>query len=128
MRRQTFHWRRDRHLFMCGIAGIFDFTGPGPIDPVLLTRMTDTIAHRGPDGAGYHAEGGVGLGHRRLAIIDVAHGQQPMFNEDGSVAIVFNGEIYKFQDLVSELQAAGHRFRTACDTEVIVHAWEQWGA
>jgi asparagine synthase (glutamine-hydrolysing) len=113
---------------MCGIAGIFDFTGPGPIDRALLARMTDAIAHRGPDGAGYHLEGGVGLGHRRLAIIDVAHGHQPMFNEDGSVAIVFNGEIYNFQELVAELRRAGHRFRTASDTEVIVHAWEQWGA
>ena len=113
---------------MCGIAGIFDFTGPSPVDQSLLVRITDTIAHRGPDGAGYHIEAGVGLGHRRLAIIDVAHGQQPMFNEDGSVAIVFNGEIYNFQELVAELRRAGHRFRTACDTEVIVHAWEQWGA
>ncbi|HMI95498.1 MAG TPA: hypothetical protein VK479_03235, partial [Micropepsaceae bacterium] len=113
---------------MCGIAGIFDLAGPGPVDRRLLTAMTNAIAHRGPDGAGYHLDPGVGLGHRRLAIIDVAHGQQPMFNEDGSVAIVYNGEIYNFQELVPELQRAGHRFRTQCDTEVIVHAWEQWGA
>jgi asparagine synthase (glutamine-hydrolysing) len=119
---------KDQRRFMCGIAGIFDFTGPSPVDQSLLVRITDTIAHRGPDGAGYHVEGGLGLGHRRLAIIDVAHGRQPMFNEDGSVAVVFNGEIYNFQDLVAELRRAGHRFRTACDTEVIVHAWEQWGA
>lgn len=112
---------------MCGISGIFDLQSAEPIDRALLVRMTDAIAHRGPDGAGYHHDGGVGLGHRRLAIIDVAHGHQPMFNEDGSVAIVFNGEIYNFQDLVAELRAAGHKFKTACDTEVIVHAWEQWG-
>ena len=113
---------------MCGIAGIFDLTAPSPIDRALLGRMTDAIAHRGPDGSGFHVHAGAGLGHRRLAIIDVAHGQQPMFNENGSVAVVFNGEIYNFQELVSELQAAGHRFHTSSDTEVIVHAWEQWGA
>src|SRR6185295_3871743 len=112
---------------MCGIAGIFDLVGPSPIDRELLSRMTSAIAHRGPDGSGYYVDEGVGFGHRRLAIIDVAHGQQPMFNEDQSVAIVFNGEIYNFQDLVPELERAGHRFRTACDTEVIIHAWEQWG-
>jgi asparagine synthase (glutamine-hydrolysing) len=113
---------------MCGIAGIFDLAGHRPVDRHLLTAMTNAIAHRGPDGAGYHLDPGVGLGHRRLAIIDVAHGQQPMFNEDGSVAIVYNGEIFNFQELVPELERAGHRFRTQCDTEVIVHAWEQWGA
>src|SRR6185437_5491936 len=112
---------------MCGIAGIFDLSASSPIDRALLVRMTDSLAHRGPDGSGFHIDGGVGLGHRRLAIIDVAHGQQPMFNEDHSVAVVFNGEIYNFQELVSELESAGHRFRTRCDTEVIVHAWEQWG-
>jgi asparagine synthase (glutamine-hydrolysing) len=113
---------------MCGIAGIFDIGGQNPVDRALLSRMTDAIAHRGPDGSGYFVEAGVGLGHRRLAIIDVAHGQQPMLNEDGAVAVVFNGEIYNFQDLIPELEGAGHRFRTASDTEVIVHAWEEWGA
>jgi len=83
--------------------------------------------HRGPDEGGIHLETGIGLAHRRLSIIDVASGQQPLFNEDGSVVVVFNGEIYNFVDLVPELQARGHVFRTHCDTEVIVHAWEEWG-
>ncbi len=74
---------------MCGITGIFDLAGQAPIDRQALNAMTNAIAHRGPDGAGYHVDPGIGLGHRRLAIIDVAHGQQPMFNEDGSVALVY---------------------------------------
>jgi asparagine synthase (glutamine-hydrolysing) len=112
---------------MCGIAGIMDTRGKRPIDQPLLHRMTDSIAHRGPDGSGFHVAAGIGLGHRRLAIIDVAHGQQPLFNEDGTVAVTFNGEIYNFRELVAELEGKGHRFRTHCDTEVIVHAWEEWG-
>ena len=112
---------------MCGIAGIMDSTGRRPIDADLLRRMTDRIAHRGPDGSGFHLAPGIGLGHRRLAIIDVAGGQQPLFNEDGTVAITFNGEIYNFQELMTELTSKGHRFRTHSDTEVIVHAWEEWG-
>ncbi len=111
---------------MCGLAGIFDPTG-GSVDAALLRRMTDAIAHRGPDGDGFHLEPGIGLGHRRLAIIDPAGGEQPMFNEDASVAIVFNGMIYNFQQLRGELQALGHRFRNRCDTETIIHAWESWG-
>jgi asparagine synthase (glutamine-hydrolysing) len=89
--------------------------------------MNDRQLHRGPDEGGMHIEPGVGLGHRRLSIIDVSTGQQPLFNEDGSVAVVFNGEIYNFLDLVPELQALGHTFRTRSDTEVIVHGWEAWG-
>jgi asparagine synthase (glutamine-hydrolysing) len=89
--------------------------------------MTDAIAHRGPDGAGVHAEPGIILGHRRLAIIDPAGGHQPMFNEDGSVAIVFNGEIYNFETIRVELESRGHIFGNRCDTEAIVHAWEEWG-
>src|SRR5262245_53365772 len=112
---------------MCGIVGIFDLTGTAPIDRVLLKRMTDAIAHRGPDGEGFHVAAGCGLGHRRLAVIDIAHGQQPMLNEDGSVAVVFNGEIYNFQELVPELTRAGHKFTTRSDTEVIIHAWAEWG-
>lgn len=112
---------------MCGIAGIFETREKRPIDRSLLERMTTALAHRGPDGAGYHLAPGVGLGHRRLAIIDLAGGDQPMFNEDGTVAIVFNGEIYNFQELCRELTERGHRFRSHCDTEVIVHAWEEWG-
>src|SRR5258708_6588820 len=113
---------------MCGISGIMDITGRRPIDSGLLRRMTDSIAHRGPDGSGFHLAPGIGLGHRRLAIIDVAGGHQPLFNEDGSVAVSFNGEIYNFQALADELTEKGHRFRTHSDTEVIVHAWEEWGA
>jgi len=113
---------------MCGISGIMDSTGRRPIDAGLLHRMTDSIAHRGPDGSGFHLAPGIGLGHRRLAIIDVAGGHQPLFNEDGSVAVSFNGEIYNFQVLVRALTEKGHRFRTHSDTEVIVHAWEEWGA
>ena len=81
---------------MCGLAGLFRADGGG-IDPALLRRMTDALAHRGPDGDGFHTEPGLGLGHRRLAIVDVAGGQQPMYNEDSSVVIVFNGEIYNFE-------------------------------
>ena len=113
---------------MCGIAGIFESRGEAPVDPGLLRRMTDVQSHRGPDDAGYHRAPGIGLGHRRLSIIDLSGGHQPLFNEDGSVAVVYNGEIYNFQALAEELAAAGHTFRTHCDTEVIVHAWEEWGA
>jgi asparagine synthase (glutamine-hydrolysing) len=112
---------------MCGITGILDIRGASPTDRVLLRRMTDVIAHRGPDGDGFFHAPGVGLGHRRLAIIDLATGDQPMFNEDRTVCVVFNGEIYNFQPLAAELAALGHRFRTHSDTEVIVHAWEEWG-
>ena len=113
---------------MCGIAGIFDAEGRRPIDRAMLVRMNDTIRHRGPDGDGYYIGPGIGLGHRRLSIIDPAGGDQPMFNEDGTVAIVFNGMIYNFQALTRELTQLGHRFATRCDTEVVVHAWEEWGA
>ncbi len=112
---------------MCGITGIFDTRGAGEIPRDLLQRMNETQFHRGPDEGGLHLEPGVGLGHRRLSIIDLSSGQQPLFNEDGSVVVVFNGEIYNFQQLVPELEALGHVFRTHSDTEVIVHAWEAWG-
>jgi asparagine synthase (glutamine-hydrolysing) len=112
---------------MCGIAGIFDQRNGGKVDRVLLQRMTDVVAHRGPDGEGFYYGEGIGLGHRRLAIVDLAGGDQPMFNEDRSVCVVFNGEIYNFQPLMTELAGLGHRFRTRSDTEVIVHAWEEWG-
>src|SRR5271167_3091255 len=112
---------------MCGLAGILDLTGGGSVDAGLVRRMTASIAHRGPDGDGFYFADGVGLGHRRLAIIDPAGGEQPMFNEDGSVVIVFNGIIYNHVELHRELVALGHVFRSRCDTEVIVHAWEEWG-
>jgi asparagine synthase (glutamine-hydrolysing) len=112
---------------MCGITGIFDTRESRPVAQSLLERMNQSQFHRGPDDAGIHIEPGVGLAHRRLSIIDLSNGHQPLFNEDGSVVVVFNGEIYNFPDLTTELLAAGHQFRTHCDTEVIVHAWEEWG-
>ena len=112
---------------MCGIVGIFDPGGQSEIDRALLSRMNETQFHRGPDEGGLHTEPGVGLGHRRLSIIDLSSGQQPLFNEDHSVVVTYNGEIYNFRALSDELKACGHTFRTCCDTEVIVHAWEEWG-
>ena len=112
---------------MCGIVGIFDTKNKREIDRALLDRMNETQHHRGPDEGGLHTEPGVGLGHRRLSIIDLSSGQQPLFNEDGSVVVAYNGEIYNFRELAAELAALGHIFRTHCDTEVIVHAYEEWG-
>ncbi len=112
---------------MCGIVGIIDWQGRRPIDSELVRRMTESLAHRGPDGSGYYYGPGVAMGHRRLAIIDVAHGQQPLFNEDRTVVVSFNGQIYNYRELMRDLQAAGHHFATHSDTEVIVHAWEEWG-
>lgn len=112
---------------MCGITGIFDTRGQRAVDYGVLRRMNDAHLRRGPDEGGVHIEPGLGMGHRRLSVIDVATGQQPLFNEDGSVVLVYNGEIYNYQELVPELQALGHVFRTKSDTEVIVHAWESWG-
>ncbi len=111
---------------MCGIAGIADVTGR-PADPRLLRAMTTVQAHRGPDGDGFICRGPVALGHRRLAIIDLATGDQPMANDDGSVWIVFNGEIYNFRELRRQLEARGAHFRTASDTEVILRAYEAFG-
>jgi asparagine synthase (glutamine-hydrolysing) len=104
-----------------------DLRGRRSIELRRVERMTDLLVHRGPDGDGQFAAPGIALGHRRLAIVDVAGGRQPMFNETGSVAVVYNGEIYNFADLVQELSARGHRFQTRCDTEVVAHAWEEWG-
>jgi len=112
---------------MCGITGIVDLKESRPINEKILRAMNASLSHRGPDGDGFHFELGAGLGHRRLSIIDLAGGKQPLYNEDGSVMVTFNGEIYNFQELVGELSALGHTFVTHCDTEVIVHAWEEWG-
>lgn len=112
---------------MCGITGIFDTRGGSEIDRVVLDRMNESQHHRGPVEGGVHVEPGLGFGHRRLSIIDLSTGQQPLYNEDGSVCVVFNGEIYNYQELIPELQALGHVFHTRSDTEVIVHAWESWG-
>ena len=112
---------------MCGIAGIVEVGGRG-VDRALLTAMTTAQAHRGPDGDGFVCRGGVGLGHRRLAIIDLVTGDQPMPNDDQSIWIVFNGEIYNYRELRTELEARGSRFRTQSDTEVILRAYEAYGA
>jgi asparagine synthase (glutamine-hydrolysing) len=112
---------------MCAISGIVNLDHGKPVDPAVLDRMTDVMAHRGPDGRGTFVDGNVGLGHRRLSIIDLAGGAQPMFNEDQSVVTVFNGEIYNYADLTEDLVAHGHRFRTHSDTETIVHAYEEYG-
>ena len=112
---------------MCGIVGIFDTRGQRPIDAALLHRMNETQHHRGPDEGDIYLEPGVGFGHRRLSVIDIAAGRQPLGNEDGSVMVCYNGEIYNYRELTLELTALGHTFRTRSDTEVIVHAWEQWG-
>lgn len=112
---------------MCGITGIMDTLGRRDLPRSVLQRMNNAQVHRGPDEGSLYLEPGLGLGHRRLSIIDLATGQQPLFNEDGSVVVVFNGEIYNYKALIPELQALGHVFHTQSDTEVIVHAWEAWG-
>ena len=115
-------------LVMCGIVGKIYFDGQTPVDPVLIQRMTDVIAHRGPDGAGTHVSRSVGLGHRRLSIIDLRPtGAQPMCNEDKTVWIAFNGEIYNYQELREALIQKGHQFASTSDTEVIVHLYEEYG-
>ena len=109
---------------MCGIVG---FVGARDNAQEILQAMMDRIAHRGPDGQGQFLEGPVALGQRRLSIIDLEGGRQPMYNEDESLVVVFNGEIYNFQELTAQLQAAGHTFATRSDTEVLLHGYEQWG-
>src|SRR5713226_2530924 len=107
---------------MCGICGIV-----GHVDPDLLVVMTQTMVHRGPDDIGSHETPGIGLGVRRLSIIDVPGGHQPITNEDGTVVVVFNGEIYNHKELRARLEGQGHRFRTRSDTEVLVHLYEEYG-
>lgn len=112
---------------MCGIAGIFNLNGE-PVSPVILRKMTDAIAHRGPDGEGFYTDSFVGLGHRRLAIIDLSPaGHQPMMTEDGQLVIAYNGEVYNFQELRAELEGLGCRFRSKTDTEVVLYAYTKWG-
>jgi asparagine synthase (glutamine-hydrolysing) len=112
---------------MCGIAGRFNYDRRLAVDPDVLRAMTDAVTHRGPDAEGHYVGAGIGLGHRRLSIIDLVSGDQPLANEDGTIQVVFNGEIYNFAALRDELQARGHVFRTKSDTEVIVHGYEEWG-
>ncbi|MFN3945533.1 MAG: XrtA/PEP-CTERM system amidotransferase [Allosphingosinicella sp.] len=113
---------------MCGIAGIFHPDVPKPVDPGRVRAMADALAHRGPDGSGVWTGPGVGFGHRRLSIIDLEGGAQPMRSADGRLTIAFNGEIYNFREVRLELETKGHSFATASDTEVILAAWAQWGA
>ncbi len=112
---------------MCGITGIFSFDSSATVDPVVLTAMRDALVHRGPDGAGMEIDGNVGLAHRRLSIIDLAHGQQPMLSPDSNVCLSYNGEIYNYRELRTELEGLGHRFRTQSDTEVVLSSYLQWG-
>src|SRR5271155_1612791 len=111
---------------MCGIAGFVTRAPDAPPDS-LLARMTGIIHHRGPDGCGFYRDAFASLGHRRLSIIDVSAGHQPMSNEDGALWITYNGEIYNHADLRPALERAGHRYRTRSDTETILHAYEQHG-
>jgi asparagine synthase (glutamine-hydrolysing) len=113
---------------MCGVAGIFNVNGE-PVSPVVLRRMTDAVAHRGPDGEGFYSERFVALGHRRLAIIDLSPaGHQPMISRDQQVVLSYNGEIYNFRELRAELEALGCQFQSRTDSEVVLNAWHQWGA
>jgi asparagine synthase (glutamine-hydrolysing) len=112
---------------MCALVGLFHPHQPTPPDGGLLRRMADALSHRGPDGEGFHEEPGLGLGHRRLAIVDLAGGRQPMANAAGNIIVSFNGEIFNHEALRLELTALGHHFRTRSDTEAILHAWQQWG-
>jgi asparagine synthase (glutamine-hydrolysing) len=112
---------------MCGIAGVVRFDPRATVDPAVLEGMAAALAHRGPDDEGFHFEGGVGLAHRRLAIIDLAGGRQPIYNEDRSVVVVLNGEIYNYRELSARLEARGHRFATRSDTETVVHSFEDRG-
>src|SRR4051812_25335573 len=113
---------------MCGIAGIMDLTGDGrPVPAGAIRRMADALHHRGPDEAGFLQEPGVALACRRLSIVGVTDGQQPAFNEDEGVAVVFNGELFDYPERKAELQKRGHRFRTHCDTELLPHLYEEHG-
>lgn len=111
---------------MCGICGIFNLNQQ-PVAPVEIEKMNNTMFHRGPDGGDVHTDNNIGLGHRRLSIIDLSTGDQPMSSSDGQITIVFNGEIYNFQKLKSALEQKGHIFKTQSDTEVIIYAYKEWG-
>src|SRR5262249_17862320 len=118
----------SRTIVMCGITGIFYPRSSDTVQVDYLHRMTSVLIHRGPDDGDAYSGGPVGLGHRRLSIIDLAGGKQPIFNEDRTMAIVFNGELYNFQRLRETLLKCGHQFRTSSDTEVILHAYEEYGS
>jgi asparagine synthase (glutamine-hydrolysing) len=111
---------------MCGIFGVLHLDG-SPVDGTALQAMAQVTAHRGPDDEGFHLAGACGIGMRRLSIIDLAGGHQPLSNADGSLTLVCNGEIYNFRELRRELQQLGHRFATSSDTEVLLHGYAEWG-
>ena len=112
---------------MCGISGLFCPNNTEAPEQEVLRTMNRAQAHRGNDDEGYFFNNFIALGHRRLSIIDLAGGHQPIFNEDDSVVVVFNGEIFNYKDIAAELSGLGHHFNTQSDTETIVHAWEEWG-
>ena len=112
---------------MCGIAGIINLAGPAPIDMGRVRTMADAQFHRGPDEDGYFQRPGLGMASRRLSIVGLADGQQPIFNEDRSVAVVFNGEFFDYPEVRASLESRGHHFRTHCDTEILPHLWEDHG-
>src|SRR6202022_751562 len=113
---------------MCGICGQLNFVRNEPVEPETIRRMTESIRHRGPDDEGYLISGPLGLGFRRLSIIDLAGGHQPMSDAEETGGVVLNGEFYNFKELRAELEKRGHRFRTNSDTEVIIHGYKEWGA
>src|SRR6266851_159993 len=112
---------------MCGICGQFNFVRNEPVEPDTVRRMTATMVHRGPDDDGHLFDGPIGLGFRRLSIIDLAGGHQPMSDAEETVWVILNGEIYNFKELRAELRKKGHHFRTNSDTEVIIHGYKEWG-
>src|SRR6266498_1999802 len=112
---------------MCGIVGVLNLTDHPPVDEMMFSGMLSMIHHRGPDGFGIYRDACVGLGSARLSIIDISGGDQPIGNEDGTLWIVFNGEIFNYVELRPELEARGHRFSTRSDTEVILHLFEEYG-
>src|SRR2546426_168700 len=112
---------------MCGICGQLNFARNGPVESETIRRITQTMVHRGPDDEGYFISGPIGLGFRRLSIIDLAGGHQPMSDAEETVWVILNGEIYNFKELRAELENRGHAFRTRSDTEVIIHGYKEWG-
>src|SRR5580704_16085363 len=112
---------------MCGIAGAVNLRGQRSVPSAVLQRMADALFHRGPDEDGYLEQPGVSLASRRLSIVGLADGRQPISNEDGSVTVVYNGELFDYPEVRADLEARGHRFRTHCDTELLPHLWEDHG-